>query len=127
MARVLVYRAFWKSELRSVGLSEQQVLRLCPEAAGPGWSIRATEEDVPDARGVVIDWNRHGGSARGPKVHWHCPCCGGQEHWSDFEYADTNPVLWFCWEEGDRVCLVHWVDELAAEPDGASDSGRDAR
>ena len=121
MARVTVYRAFCGSELRAVGLSEEQVLRLCPEARGPGWEVRAAEEDVPEARGVVIDWNRHGGSAFGPKVHWDCPCCGGREHWSDFAYADTNPVLWFCWEGTDGVCLVHWRHEDAAEPGAAPD------
>jgi hypothetical protein len=113
MSRVIVYRAFEGGELRAVGLTEDAVVRLCPEARDKGWSIQAAEEDVPDARGVVTDWNQHGGSARGPKVHWNCPCCGGREHWSDFAYADTNPALWFCWEGGGRICLVQWDHESA--------------
>ena len=116
MAQVTVYRVFCGDELRAVGLSEGQVLGLCPEARGSGWAIRAAEEDVPAARGVVVDWNRHGGSALGPKVHWDCPCCGGREHWSDLACADTNPVLWFCWEGTGRVCLIHWEYEQTAGP-----------
>lgn len=68
-------------------------------------------EDVAIAYGVVIDWNRHGGAARCPKIHWRCPYCGGKEHFSDFDLADSNPVLWFCESGSRQLCLVHWVHE----------------
>jgi hypothetical protein len=96
-------RAFCCGELRQVGLSAKQVLRLCPESASPGWSVVGTTESVGEAAGVVHTW-----LSGQDHVHWDCPLCG-RVHISDFEpHADSNPVLWFC-EAGDGgLCLVNW-------------------
>lgn len=103
MRIVEVFRAFDGDELRQVGLSAEQIQRLCPESAGPAWSVVCTVESVAETTGTVHTWS--GGRDH---VHWNCPQCG-QLHISDFEpHADSNPVLWLC-ELGDaRLCLVHW-------------------
>jgi hypothetical protein len=100
---VEVFRAYERGELRQVGLSAEQIRRLCPAWAGPGWSLVSVAEPVAEAAGVVHTWP--GGRDR---VHWDCPLCG-RPHISDFvPHADSNPVLWFC-ETGDaRLCLVRW-------------------
>jgi hypothetical protein len=100
---VEVFRAFERGELRQIGLSAEQVQRLCPESAGPGWSVACAAEPVAEAVGVVHIWP----SGR-DRVHWDCPLCA-RLHISDLDpHADSNPVLWFC-EAGDRrLCLVHW-------------------
>jgi hypothetical protein len=101
---VQVFRAVHHGRVRQIGLSADQVRRLCPESAGPGWTIGAVTATVGEATGVVHRWP----SGR-DHVHWRCPLCGGN-HISDFDpHADSNPVLWFC-EAGDGgMCLVHWV------------------
>lgn len=101
---VEVFRAFERGQLRQIGLSAEQVRRLLPEAAGPGWVIESAQMKVGEAEGIVVDW----GSGR-EHVHWQCPLCG-REHVSDFDpHADTNPVLWFCEIGGpDEICLVNW-------------------
>jgi hypothetical protein len=114
---VEVFRAFEHGELRYIGLSVEQVRRLCPASAGPGWSVASGHEPVSEAVGVVHAWP----SGRN-RVHWVCPLCGG-EHISDFEpHADGNPALWFC-ERGDGMCLVHWECAIA-EPGAAADPRR---
>jgi hypothetical protein len=108
-----VFRAFRRNgKLAQVGLSEAQVVALCPESRRRGWRIVASDEDVLDATGVVRDWSR-GGGCGGLHVHWLCPLCG-REHISDFEHADSNPVLWLCEGGGGAVCLVHWQHEQVA-------------
>jgi hypothetical protein len=113
---VEVFRAFDRGALRQVGLSAEQVRRLCPESAGPGWSVASAPEAVGEAAGVVHTW-----PSGLDHVHWDCPLCG-RLHISDFEpHADGNPVLWFC-EAGDgRLCLVHW-QRADAEPGAAVDA-----
>lgn len=100
---VEVFPALEGGELRQIGLSAEQVRRLHPAAAGPGWTIESEPALVGEATGVVHTWP----SGR-DHVHWDCPLCGGL-HISDFDpHADSNPVLWFC-ETGDgRMCLVRW-------------------
>jgi hypothetical protein len=111
---VTVFRAFERGALRLVALSLDEVLRDCPEAGQPDWEVRSGLEDVPDARGTVIDWNKHGGSAFSLKVHWHCPRCAGSLHISDFDPAMPNPVLWLCESPSEGACLVHWEHEAEA-------------
>ena len=102
MRVVEVFRAFEHGKLRQIGLSVEQVRRLRPESAGPGWKIESETLTVEEAVGEVRTW----ASGR-DHVHWPCPLCGG-EHISDFDtHADSNPVLWFC-ERGRGICLVHW-------------------
>jgi phage terminase large subunit GpA-like protein len=114
---VEVFRAFEGGKLRQVGLSAEQVRRLRPESAGPGWTIDSEAVPVPEAAGIVRTWP----SGR-DHVHWHCPRCSG-EHISDFDtHAFGNPVLWFC-EHGQGLCLVHW-ERRAAEPGAAADQRR---
>lgn len=119
MRVVEVFRAYDRGELRQVGLSSEQVRRLCPESAGPGWSVVSADEPVAEAAGVVRTWP--GGRGH---VHWDCPLCD-RPHISDFDpHADSNPVLWFC-EAGDgRLCLVHW-ERGSAEQAAAPDRPRD--
>jgi hypothetical protein len=114
---VEVFRALDRGGLRQVGLSAEQVLRLCPESAGPGWSVVVAAEPVAEAAGAVHTWP----SGR-DRVHWDCPLCG-RLHISDFEpHTDGNPVLWFC-EAGDgRLCLVRWR-RAEAEPGSVLSSG----
>lgn len=109
LQKVEVVRAFERGRLRQIGLSAEQVRRLCPEAAGPGWTVERALMPVGEAEGIVLDW---GGREH---VHWRCPLCG-REHISDFEpHADSNPVLWFCEDGGpDEMCLVHWRRESSA-------------
>ncbi len=117
MRIVDVFRAFDRGRLRQIGLSAEQVRRLCPESDAPGWSVESAAEWVSEAVGVVHTWP----SGR-DHVHWQCPICGS-EHISDFvPHADGNPVLWFC-EAGDqRLCLVHW-ERASAEPGPRPDRG----
>jgi hypothetical protein len=116
---VKVFRALDHGESRQVGLSADQVRRLCPESAGPGWSVVSAAEPVAETTGMVHTWP----SGR-DHVHWDCPLCG-RLHISDFEpHADGNLVLWFC-EAGDgRLCLVH-LQRGDAEQGAAADGGRD--
>jgi hypothetical protein len=113
-----VFRAFENGRLRQIGLSAEQVRRLCPES-GSGWTIERSVESVGEAQGIVIAWCKHGGCC-GEHVHWQCALCG-EEHISDFNpHADSNPVLWFC-ERGnlDEMCLVYWrfeKDDLTRHP-----------
>jgi hypothetical protein len=107
-----VFKALKEGRCWQIGLSAEQVQRLCPEVAlEPGWEIHSSFEEVGVAEGIVIDWNRHGGHAHCLKVHWQCMFCG-REHISDFEpHADSNPVLWFCENGSGRMCLVRWIQE----------------
>ena len=99
---VEVFRAFERGELRQIGLSVEQVHRLCPASSATGWTIESATERVSEAKGEVLTWP----SGR-DHVHWHCPLCG-RLHISDFgPHADSNPVLWFC-ESGEGMCLVRW-------------------
>jgi hypothetical protein len=106
-----VFRAFAKGKLRQIGLSAEQVRRLCPQSENPGWTLERSVESVPEAEGVVIDWTKHGGCG-GEHVHWQCPHCGA-EHISDFDpHADSNPALWFCERShAGEMCLVYWRHE----------------
>lgn len=116
---VEVFRAYDGDRLKQIGLSAEQVHRLCPEATGPGWSVQRVLMPVGEAQGVVLDW---GGGL--DHVHWQCPLCD-REHISDFEpHADSNPVLWFC-ERGslDEMCLVYWRREGGASPGNLLDAG----
>jgi hypothetical protein len=98
-----VFRAYERGELRQVGLSTEQVHRLCPTAADPGWTLTRSAESVAEATGVVHTW-----PSGQDHVHWDCPLCG-RLHISDLgPHADSNPVLWFCEAGGERLCLVHW-------------------
>src|SRR5215468_1985682 len=116
---IQVFRAFENGSLRQIGLSAEQVQRLCPKSAEPGWTIERSVESVGEAQGIVIDWCKHGGCGS-DHVHWLCPLCG-TEHISDVNvHADSNPALWFC-ERGtfDDMCLVHWrfeEDDLTRHP-----------
>ena len=104
-----VFRAFEGGRLRQIGLSAEQVRRLCPKSENPGWTIECSVESVGEAQGKVINWNEHGGSG-GKHVHWQCPHCG-EEHICDFDpHAESNPVLWFC-DHGSPMCLVYWRHE----------------
>jgi hypothetical protein len=116
---VEVFRAYDRGELRQVGLSAEQIRRLCPESAGPGWSVVSAAEPVAEAAGVVHTWP----SGRG-HIHWDCPLCD-RPHISDFDpHADSNPVLWFCEAGDERLCLVHW-EGGSAEQNAAPDRPRD--
>jgi hypothetical protein len=100
---VEVYRAYHEGRLRQIGLSAEQVRRLCPESTGVGWTITHALQEVQEATGFVVDW---GGREH---IHWQCPLCS-KEHISDFfPHADSNPVLWFCEGGGENaMCLVYW-------------------
>src|SRR5262245_13064947 len=105
-ATIEVFRAFEGDRVWQIGLSAEQVQRLCHEAGSPGWRIESCIEHVTTAEGLVIDWSKHGGCG-GEHVHWVCPLCG-EEHMTDFEpHAESNPALWFC-ERGRGICLVSW-------------------
>jgi len=106
-----VYRVFRPNgDLAQVALSASQAIELCPESRRRGWRVLAFDEEVPQATGLVRDWDR-GGGCGGRKLHWQCPICG-QEHWSDFDpLAVSNPVLWLCEGGGGAVCLIHWSHE----------------
>ena len=109
-----VFRAFRRNgDLAQAALSEAQVTELCPESLGRGWRIVASDEEVPQATGVVHDWSRGEGRA-GLHIHWLCPICQ-RPHVSDFQpHAISNPVLWLCESGGGAVCLVHWQHEQVA-------------
>lgn len=107
--RVQVFRALEQGQLRRIGLSEETIRRLCPEATELGWTIESSVEEVAISHGIVVDWEKHGGCGA-EHVHWICPLCD-QQHFTDFDPpADSNPVLWFC-EKGRGACLVHWQME----------------
>jgi hypothetical protein len=76
---VEVFRAYERGELRQVGLSAEQVRRLCPASAGPGWSVAGSAALATEGVGGVHTWP----SGR-DHVHWNCPLCG-RLHISDFE------------------------------------------
>lgn len=100
MRVVEVFRALERGNLRQVGLSAEQIRRLCPESDGPGWAVSRRYEELAEAVGIVHTWP----SGR-DHVHWDCPLCG-RPHISDFDPYDGNPVLWLC-EGGDgELCLV---------------------
>jgi hypothetical protein len=104
-----VFRAFDCGKSRQIGLSTEQVLRLCPRAVGPEWSIDSLVVAVGEAHGIVHNWDgvEH--------VHWQCPLCG-RAHITDFvTHTDSNPALWLCEGGGPtEMCLVHWRRECDA-------------
>jgi hypothetical protein len=116
-----VFQALEDGRLRQIGLSAEQIRRLCPESSSPDWSVQSILLPVAVAQGIVRDW----GDGR-EHVHWQCPICE-REHISDFEpHADSNPVLWFC-EQGapEDICLVYWRGTECAEPDPTPDRPRE--
>ena len=103
MPVVEVFKALENGSLRQIGLSAEQVKRLCPESVGQGWAITSETVEVLNAYGDVLMWP----SGR-EHVHWLCPHCQ-QVHISDFyPGADSNPVLWLCEGGNGLMCLVHW-------------------
>lgn len=116
-----VFQALERGQLRQMGLSVEQVRRLCPESSGPGWTMKSALLPVAIAQGTVLDWG--GGREH---VHWQCPLCG-REHISDFEpHADSNPSLWFCeGGEAESICLVYWQRAQDADQSAPPDRPRD--
>ena len=103
MRVIEVFRALKDGKLAQIGLSAEQVRRLCPESSGPGWVVESEAMPVAEATGVVHTWP----SGR-DHVHWQCPLCG-RLHISDRDaHDDSNPALWFCESSNGGMCLVHW-------------------
>ena len=114
-----LYTAYFRGKPKTIALSRKEIVSEFPWARRRPWHIVRSIQKVSIVKGEVIDWNKHGGYARKPKIHFRCPLSrfdaspdSEMPEWFDFQKQYQSPIIVYCEYCRGEFHLVHWQNEL---------------